>query len=86
MLSYSLIFVQQSPGKERSKSERRSEKYRRELSAKMLSMFDSFLSGAAFGAALAATGMYHPAVIISQMKLENWHMVQTFLTASGAST
>ncbi|KAI1166937.1 hypothetical protein F5B18DRAFT_648344 [Nemania serpens] len=49
-------------------------------------MFDSFLSGAAFGAALAATGMYQPTVIISQMKLENWHMVQTFLTASGAST
>ncbi|KAI1118875.1 hypothetical protein F5Y14DRAFT_183274 [Nemania sp. NC0429] len=49
-------------------------------------MFDSFLSGAAFGAALAATGIYQPTVIISQMKLENWHMVQTFLTASGAST
>ncbi|KAI1156074.1 hypothetical protein F4825DRAFT_342442 [Nemania diffusa] len=49
-------------------------------------MFDSFLSGAAFGAALAATGMYQPTVIVSQMKLENWHMVQTFLTASGAST
>ncbi|KAI0426190.1 hypothetical protein F5Y09DRAFT_71727 [Xylaria sp. FL1042] len=49
-------------------------------------MFDSLLSGAAFGAALAATGMYEPSVILSQMKLENWHMVQTFLTASAAST
>ncbi|KAI1811852.1 hypothetical protein GGS20DRAFT_70389 [Poronia punctata] len=49
-------------------------------------MLDSFLSGAAFGAALAATGMYQPAVILAQMKLQNWQMVQTFLTASGAST
>ncbi|KAI0465814.1 hypothetical protein F4859DRAFT_346245 [Xylaria cf. heliscus] len=49
-------------------------------------MLSSFLSGAAFGAALAATGMYQPTVILSQMRLENWHMVQTFLTASGAST
>ncbi|KAI1274375.1 hypothetical protein F5Y07DRAFT_401461 [Xylaria sp. FL0933] len=49
-------------------------------------MFDSLLSGTAFGAALAATGMYEPNVILSQMKLENWHMVQTFLTASAAST
>lgn len=58
----------------------------RDQPTKTLSMLDSFLSGAAFGAALAATGMYQPTVIISQMKLENWHMVQTFLTASGAST
>jgi hypothetical protein len=49
-------------------------------------MLDPFLSGAAFGAALAASGIYQPVVIISQMKAENWHMVQTFLTASGAST
>ncbi|KAI8948907.1 hypothetical protein F4801DRAFT_433403 [Xylaria longipes] len=49
-------------------------------------MLDSFLSGAVFGGALAATGMYQPAVILTQMRLENWHMVQTFLTASGAST
>ncbi|KAI0539643.1 hypothetical protein GGR58DRAFT_217910 [Xylaria digitata] len=49
-------------------------------------MFGSFLSGAAFGSALAATGIYQPTVILSQMKLENWHMVQTFLTGSAAST
>ncbi|KAK5629865.1 hypothetical protein RRF57_005580 [Xylaria bambusicola] len=49
-------------------------------------MFYCLLSGAAFGAALAASGMYEPTVILSQMKLENWHMVQTFLTASAAST
>ncbi|KAI0396212.1 hypothetical protein F5Y17DRAFT_125871 [Xylariaceae sp. FL0594] len=49
-------------------------------------MLDTFVSGAAFGAALTATGMYQPAVILAQMKLQNWQMVQTFLTASGAST
>ncbi|KAJ3558379.1 hypothetical protein NPX13_g9718 [Xylaria arbuscula] len=49
-------------------------------------MLDSLLSGAAFGAALTASGMYEPSVILSQMRLENWHMVQTFLTASAAST
>ncbi|KAI0200128.1 hypothetical protein F4808DRAFT_429778 [Astrocystis sublimbata] len=49
-------------------------------------MLDSIISGGVFGVALAATGMYQPEVILSQMKLENWHMVQTFLTASGAST
>jgi len=49
-------------------------------------MLDAFLSGVAFGAALAATGMYQPAVILAQMKLQDWQMVQTFLTASGAST
>ncbi|KAI1172435.1 hypothetical protein F4777DRAFT_513577 [Nemania sp. FL0916] len=49
-------------------------------------MLDSLVSGVVFGAALTATGMYEPAVIVSQMKLENWHMVQTFLTASSAST
>ncbi|KAI0457688.1 hypothetical protein F5B21DRAFT_68583 [Xylaria acuta] len=49
-------------------------------------MLDSFLSGAAFGAALTFSGMYQPTVILSQMRLENWHMIQTFLAASGAST
>ncbi|GAW16062.1 hypothetical protein ANO14919_054840 [Xylariales sp. No.14919] len=49
-------------------------------------MLESLISGAAFGAALAATGMYQPTVIISQMRLDNWHMVQTFLTGSAAST
>ncbi|TRX90157.1 hypothetical protein FHL15_008885 [Xylaria flabelliformis] len=61
------------------------ESKQQELSKKV-PMLDSFLSGATFGAALAATGMYQPSVILSQMRLENWHMVQTFLTASGAST
>ena len=43
-------------------------------------MFDSLLSGAAFGAALAASGMYEPSVILSQMKLENWHSEQPLYT------
>ncbi|KAI2465517.1 hypothetical protein F4781DRAFT_24165 [Annulohypoxylon bovei var. microspora] len=49
-------------------------------------MFRPYVSGAAFGAALAATAMYQPDVIIEQMNLRNWHMVTTFLTASGTST
>ncbi|KAI0966829.1 hypothetical protein F4678DRAFT_448298 [Xylaria arbuscula] len=67
-------------------SKRTNESKRREIYRETTSMSDTLLSGAAFGAALAVTGMYEPAVILSQMKLENWHMVQTFLTASAAST
>ncbi|KAF6823085.1 YeeE/YedE family protein [Colletotrichum musicola] len=44
------------------------------------------LSGAAFGAALVAAGVYQPAVIIAQLKLENWHMIQAFLAAAASST
>lgn len=43
------------------------------------------LSGAAFGAALTAAGVYQPAVITSQLKLQDWHMMQTFLTAAAGS-
>ncbi|KAI1209999.1 uncharacterized protein F4807DRAFT_81330 [Annulohypoxylon truncatum] len=49
-------------------------------------MFTPYVSGAAFGAALTAAAMYPPDVIIEQMSLQNWHMVATFLTASGTST
>ncbi|KAI2635516.1 hypothetical protein GGS21DRAFT_490173 [Xylaria nigripes] len=49
-------------------------------------MLEPFLSGAVFGAALTAAGLCEPSVILSQMELQNWHMVQTFLTASGTST
>lgn len=45
----------------------------------------NFVTGAAFGAALAASGVYQPSVIISQLKFENWHMIQTFLTAAASS-
>ncbi|KAL8408494.1 hypothetical protein RB594_007073 [Gaeumannomyces avenae] len=53
--------------------------------AKEPSMFPALLSGAAFGAALTAAGVYQPAVITSQLKLQNWHMMQSFLTATAGS-
>ncbi|KAK2614327.1 hypothetical protein N8I77_001165 [Diaporthe amygdali] len=46
---------------------------------------DTVVSGMAFGAALVASGMYSPYLIASQFTLENWNMVQTFLTATGCS-
>ncbi|KAI1468812.1 uncharacterized protein F4812DRAFT_458336 [Daldinia caldariorum] len=49
-------------------------------------MSKPFISGVAFGAALTATAIYEPGVIIGQMTFQNWHMVLTFLTASGTST
>jgi hypothetical protein len=45
----------------------------------------SVASGAAFGAALTAAGVYSPAVIIGQLKLENFHMLKTFIAASASS-
>ncbi|KAI0600902.1 hypothetical protein F4775DRAFT_607971 [Biscogniauxia sp. FL1348] len=48
-------------------------------------MARDFLTGASFGAALAASGIYQPDVIIAQLELADWHMIQTFLTASGTS-
>ncbi|KAL8297766.1 hypothetical protein RB597_007182 [Gaeumannomyces tritici] len=53
--------------------------------AKEPSIFPVLLSGAAFGAALTAAGVYQPAVITSQLKLQNWHMMQSFLTATAGS-
>jgi len=49
-------------------------------------MATSLLSGAAFGAALVAAGVYKPSVIISQVKFENYHMLQAFLAATASST
>ncbi|KAI0147689.1 hypothetical protein GGR57DRAFT_476367, partial [Xylariaceae sp. FL1272] len=49
-------------------------------------MLDAFLSGAAFGAALGASGVYQPAVILAQMKMQDFRMMQTFFVASAAST
>ncbi|KAM7190763.1 hypothetical protein V8F33_009312 [Rhypophila sp. PSN 637] len=46
---------------------------------------NTLLTGAAFGAALTASGVYQPSVIVSQLKFENWHMIQTFLTAAATS-
>ncbi|KAK7755216.1 hypothetical protein SLS62_002721 [Diatrype stigma] len=48
-------------------------------------MFDDFLTGAVFGAALRASGVHEPAIIASQLNATNWHMVQTFLAGSGTS-
>lgn len=46
----------------------------------------TFLSGAAFGAAMLATGFYNPAIVLSQLKFENSHMLQAFITATATST
>jgi hypothetical protein len=48
-------------------------------------MLDTLLSGAAFGAALTAAGVHQPAVIISQLTLDNFHMVESFLAAAAGS-
>jgi len=43
------------------------------------------LSGAAFGAALAASGVYLPSVIIDQFRLADFHMFHVFVSALGPS-
>jgi hypothetical protein len=43
------------------------------------------LTGAAFGASLAASGVYLPSVIIDQFRLTDFHMFQVFATAMGSS-
>lgn len=43
------------------------------------------VTGAAFGASFVASGVFQPSVIMSQLKLENWHMAQAFLTATASS-
>ena len=45
----------------------------------------SLLSGALFGSALTVAGMFSPGVIIGQLRLENFHMLKTFLMASATS-
>jgi hypothetical protein len=49
-------------------------------------MATTVVSGLAFGAALVAAGVYQPGVIISQLKLEDWHMIQAFLAATASSS
>lgn len=34
---------------------------------------------------MLASGFQNPSVIISQLKFENWHMIQAFLTATATS-
>lgn len=46
---------------------------------------DHVVSGATFGAALTASGVFQPAVILGQLQFTNFQMIQTFLTATGTS-
>ncbi|EED22494.1 conserved hypothetical protein [Talaromyces stipitatus ATCC 10500] len=43
------------------------------------------MAGALFGSALTASGVYLPSVILSQMELQDLHMLKVFLTAGSAS-
>lgn len=45
----------------------------------------ALLSGATFGAALTASGVWSPSTIVDQMHLQDFRMLKVFLTASGAS-
>ncbi|KAE9380889.1 hypothetical protein N431DRAFT_292609, partial [Stipitochalara longipes BDJ] len=45
----------------------------------------SILSGALFGAALTAAGVYSPTVIIKQMHFEDFHMMKAFFSAAASS-
>ena len=51
----------------------------------MSSLLLSAASGSIFGAALTASGVYSPSVIISQLRLTNFHMIKSFVTASACS-
>jgi len=51
----------------------------------MASLLPSAASGAIFGSALTASGVYAPSVIVSQMGLSNFHMLKSFLAASACS-
>ncbi|KAJ2892776.1 hypothetical protein MKZ38_009382 [Zalerion maritima] len=57
----------------------------KKLAKTSANMLNTVVSGATFGAALVASGVYQPSVIIGQLKLENWHMLQAFLTATASS-
>ncbi|KAK4163233.1 hypothetical protein QBC43DRAFT_320208 [Cladorrhinum sp. PSN259] len=46
---------------------------------------NTLLSGAVFGGALTASGVYQPSVIVSQLNFTNFHMIQVFLTAAAGS-
>ncbi|KAJ9654111.1 hypothetical protein H2198_006791 [Neophaeococcomyces mojaviensis] len=51
----------------------------------MATIAPSFLSGSLFGAALTASSVYLPSVILSQLSLTSTHMLKAFLTASACS-
>ncbi|KAK7958194.1 YeeE/YedE family protein [Apiospora saccharicola] len=48
-------------------------------------MLDTIACGAAFGAALAAAAVHQPYVIVSQLSLANFHMLESFLAAAASS-
>ena len=50
-----------------------------------MSLLLSAASGGIFGAALTASGVYSPSVIISQLRLGNFHMIKSFIAASACS-
>lgn len=51
----------------------------------MSALIGKLCAGAVFGAALTAAGVYSPWIIIEQMKLRNFHMLQAFITATASS-
>ena len=42
-------------------------------------------AGLIFGAALSAAGVASPSIIIDQLRLEDFHMLEVFLTATAGS-
>ncbi|KAG4439758.1 hypothetical protein IFR05_004780 [Cadophora sp. M221] len=49
------------------------------------SLLASTTAGAIFGSGLFLSGVYSPSIILAQMHFSNYHMLQTFLAASGCS-
>ena len=45
----------------------------------------NLVRGSIFGAALTLSGVYLPSVIVGQLVLRDFHMLQAFLTASATS-
>lgn len=58
---------------------------RKLASAMAGTILPGLFSGAAFGAALTAAGVYQPSAIMSQLRLEDSNVLQTFLTATAGS-
>lgn len=50
-----------------------------------MGILKSTSAGAVFGAALTLSRVYIPTVIINQLKLRDFHMLEVFLTASASS-
>ncbi|KAK6063323.1 YeeE/YedE family protein [Seiridium cupressi] len=50
-----------------------------------LDILTTAFCGSAFGVALTASGVHRPDVIISQLTLSNFHMLESFLTAAASS-